>query len=61
MWTFLGPAARLVKDTSAMDLFGSGTRSFVSYFAFRFIAAGSYPAPSSPPATTCRRNAAASK
>lgn len=42
-WSFLGPHRHSVADTSGMKLFHSGVRSFVSYYTFRFNAAGTYP------------------
>jgi streptogramin lyase len=42
VWTFLGPGTHTVSDTSGMGLFASGPQSFVSYYALRFAAAGTY-------------------
>jgi hypothetical protein len=42
LWTSLPPVAHAVVDSSGMGLFGSGTLSFVSYYAFPFVAAGTY-------------------
>jgi sugar lactone lactonase YvrE len=42
LWTFLGPGTHSVTDTSGMGLFASGPRSFVSYYTFRFVSAGTY-------------------
>jgi virginiamycin B lyase len=41
-WMFVGPTSHSVADASGMNLFDSGPRSFVSYFPFRFVAAGNY-------------------
>jgi streptogramin lyase len=41
-WTFLGPTNRSATDSSGMGLFDSGSHSPVSYFSFKFTAAGSY-------------------
>jgi hypothetical protein len=40
---FLGPNKQSVTDTSGMNLFHSGKRSFVTYYTFKFNAAGTYP------------------
>ena len=42
MWTFLAPGTHSVTDISGMGLFGSGPQTLVSYYAFRFVAAGTY-------------------
>src|SRR5207253_9627719 len=49
VWTFLGPNTRSVfgpighsVTDAVMALFDSTQRSFVSYFGFRFVAAGAY-------------------
>ena len=41
-WIFEGPGSHSVQDTSGMNLFHSGVRSFVDYYTFRFNAAGAY-------------------
>ena len=42
-WMFLGPNTHSATDSSGMGLFDSGTHSFVTFFSFKFIAAGTYP------------------
>jgi plastocyanin len=42
-WTFLGPTSATVTDTTGMGLYDSGSRSFVSFFSYTFLAAGTYP------------------
>ena len=42
-WSFYGPNARSVTDSSGMNLFDSGPMSPVSYFSSTFSAAGVYP------------------
>jgi hypothetical protein len=42
VWTFLGQLTHIVYDASGMALFGSGPRSTMSYYAFRFVGAGTY-------------------
>ena len=42
-WMFLGPTTQQVTDASGMHLFGSGSKSFVSFYKFAFNSAGSYP------------------
>jgi hypothetical protein len=41
-WTFLGPTNRRATDSSGMGLFDSGSLGPVSFFSFKFTAAGSY-------------------
>jgi len=41
-WTFPAPGIHSATDTSGMGLFDSGPRLPVSYFASRFVAAGTY-------------------
>ena len=41
-WTFLGPTNRSATDSSGMGLFDSGSLGPVSFFSFKFTAAGSY-------------------
>jgi len=41
-WDFTGPASSTVADTSGLGLFGSGTRSFVTYYTSKLSAAGTY-------------------
>jgi streptogramin lyase len=42
-WTFLGPTSATATDSSGMGLFDSGSKSFVTFFTFAFIGAGTYP------------------
>jgi virginiamycin B lyase len=41
-WVFAAPAGSFVTDASGMNLFSSGPLMPVSYYSFRFTAAGSY-------------------
>jgi hypothetical protein len=41
-WSFIGAQAHSVTDSSGMGLFDSGTHTLVSFYAFQFVAAGTY-------------------
>jgi streptogramin lyase len=43
VWSFFAAGSHAVSDKSGMGLFGSGNHTLVSYYPFRFIAAGNYP------------------
>jgi streptogramin lyase len=42
-WTFLGPTSATATDSSGMGLFDSGSKKLVSFFSYKFFAAGTYP------------------
>jgi plastocyanin len=42
-WCFFGTRSHHIVDSTGMNLFDSGTENPVSYYRFRFVAAGTYP------------------